>query len=74
MAFKGQDACLDKAEADEPLFTLLARDVSAPRLIERWADIREQRDGLTDQVIEARDCAWAMRAWRVKNRPEIKAP
>ena len=73
MAFKGKDACLDKAEADEPLFTLLARDVSAAILVELWASLREQRDGLTEQVVEARTCASKMRLWRKRNRPERDA-
>ena len=73
MAFKGRDACLDKAEADEPLFTLLARDASAPFLVEMWADMREMRDGPTDQVEEARECARKMRLWRKRNRPDMDA-
>lgn len=69
MATKHTDGCFQHAEDDEELFTLLARDASAPDLVEAWADKREQRDGTTEQVAEARDCARKMREWRLKNRP-----
>jgi hypothetical protein len=68
MAFKHSDACLQRAEDDEPLFTLLARDASAPDLVELWAYRRARRDGETAQVLEARDCARQMREWRLANR------
>lgn len=69
MATKHDDSCFQKAEDDEPLFTLLARDETASMLVELWAYIRLQRDGYTDQVAEAYLCARQMREWRVKNRP-----
>lgn len=68
MATKHDDSCFQKAEDDEPLFTLLARDKTAPLLVELWARLREQRDGYTDQVAEALNTAADMRAWREKNR------
>ena len=33
--------CYDKAEPEEPLFTLLGRDPLAPPLVEAWAMMRE---------------------------------
>lgn len=60
--------CHEKAEPDEPLFTLLARDASAPALIEMWADAREKRGEEAGVVAEARECAEQMRAWRDHNR------
>ena len=33
--------CYARALPDEPLFVLLARDLTAPSLIERWAELRE---------------------------------
>jgi hypothetical protein len=68
--------CYAKAADDEPYFVLLARDASAPSLVERWANRRERaiaegRKPATDStmVSEARECAKAMRAWReVKHR------
>lgn len=68
MATKHTDGCFQHAEDDEPLFTLLARDASAPSLVALWADLREKRDGLTLQVREARLCAEQMREWRMDNR------
>lgn len=35
------NGCFQRALPDEPLFTLLARDPDAPRLIRLWADKRE---------------------------------
>lgn len=35
--------CYAKAEDDEPMFTLLARDPLAARLVRQWADQRDQR-------------------------------
>lgn len=34
--------CYAKAEDDEPMFTLLARDPQAPSLVRQWADRRNQ--------------------------------
>ena len=35
----GKFDCYDKAEPDEPMFVLLARDARAPLLVELWANI-----------------------------------
>lgn len=67
--------CYGNAEADEPMFILLARDVTAPEIVDQWA-IRRMNlisEGLKPEsdramVDEARDCADAMRLWRSKNR------
>ncbi len=53
-----------KAEADEPLFVLLARDRHAPMLIGAWADLREAGGEDPAVVAEARACRDAMIAWR----------
>lgn len=67
----GRFDCYANALPDEPMFILLARDPSAPRLIEIWAEEREvaiirgerpQSD--MPMVREAYDCAAVMRAWR----------
>lgn len=70
----GQYDCHDKALPDEPRFTLLARDPSAPDLIRTWADVRaeaiaagERPDSDTEAVIEARQLADRMDAWRIAN-------
>ncbi len=65
------DRCYDAAMPDEPMFILLARDESAPKLVREWAAIRASliSAGLkpeTDmrQVDEAYALADRMEAWR----------
>lgn len=70
--------CYAKAEDDEPMFTLLARDPQASGLVRQWAAQRDLRfwgaaeaptpDELAKhvrKVDEARACADAMDAWRL---------
>ena len=64
----------NKALPDEPMFTLLARDNSAPDMVRQWAyererDIAQGRRPVTDAVMvaEARRCANAMTLWRREN-------
>jgi hypothetical protein len=59
---------------DEEMFVLLARDTSAPGKVRQWADereidIRHGRKPSSDmnKVVEARQCADKMEAWREKN-------
>lgn len=66
--------CYDKALPDEPMFTLLARDDSAPDMVRQWAYERERevaqgRRSPADlaMVAEARRCANAMALWRGEN-------
>jgi len=69
----GNFDCYANAEPDEPMFILLARDKSAPDVIDLWADIREEKDedgSETQKVINARDIANDMREWRKANRPD----
>lgn len=68
------DKCLDNAMLDEPMFILLARDLSAPTLVEKWARNRERMidfgwkpESDRIQVTEARATANAMRDWRDNN-------
>ena len=56
--------CYDKAEPDEPMFILLARDPLAAKLVKEWARLRAQQTGLTPKVIEAHKCAEDMNRWR----------
>lgn len=58
--------CYEKAEPDEPMFILLARDPDAPELVELWAEMRQNREDPNDddQIREAKECATAMRLWR----------
>ena len=59
----GEFDCYDKAEDDEPMFVLLARDPYAPTLVRIWADT-ERRFGSASKALEAQNCAAAMEAWR----------
>lgn len=78
MGTKNQPAlfdCFANAEPDEPMFVLLARDVTAPALVRAWAYQRSNAidNGMrpeTDraQVTEALACAAAMVAWRQEHR------
>ena len=68
----GKYDCYTKAESDEPLFVLLARDRQAPTLVRRWATVRAQIGNLYSddhgKVAEALACADAMEKWREENR------
>lgn len=64
--------CYAKADPDEPLFILRAKDPLAPALVRMWAHVREVYDGrlgLIDsrKYLEAHDCAREMENWRAKN-------
>lgn len=65
----GKFDCYKNAEPDEPMFILLARDRTAPDLVDLWADAREGDDEDADKIAEARQCAENMRQWRRENRP-----
>lgn len=65
-ASPGAFDCYDKAEPDEPMFVLLARDPDAPLLVLLWARIRRRAGEDPDKVAEAEACADAMRTWKDK--------
>lgn len=60
----GNFDCYGKAEDDEPMFTLLARDPLAPALVRLWADLRTLTRGESAKVEEAQQCAEAMEDWQ----------
>ena len=63
--------CYANAEPDEPMFVLLARDGTAPILVEVWAELRIAmgKNGRDDpQITEALECAQAMRQWHGEHR------
>jgi len=75
----GNFDCYANAEPDEPMFILLARDLSAPHVVRGWAINRELAINLKQKpesdraaVKEAFDCAEAMVKWREKNRSNGK--
>ena len=72
--------CYENALPDEPMFVLLARDPSAPELVEYWATERQRqidnaRRPHPDQAMvdEAVRCAANMRHWRVVNNGKWRA-
>ncbi len=82
----GEFDCYANALPDEPMFILLARDASAPDLVDAWAlgriyDIATGKKPQSDMkmVEEAQQCAKNMRAWRMQNpgawrKPSAKNP
>ena len=70
------DGCFARAEDDEPMFVLLARDGSAPRLVREWAVLRREdvqcgfkpRSDLA-RADEADALADLMVDWQMKHRP-----
>lgn len=64
----GEFDCYEAAEDDEPMFVLLARDISAPGLVDQWADRRQLTGEEPEKVAEARECAQAMRRWHAEHR------
>src|SRR6266702_5324130 len=68
----GKFDCYSKADPDEPMFVLLARDKHAPTLVWLWATLREL-DGENKEVVqEARECCGAMLEWMVgHDRKEV---
>lgn len=66
--------CYYKAEPDEPMFVLLARDPLAPNLVEQWAFLRATAIGRReppasdlDKVEEALLLVEKMRLWKKKH-------
>jgi hypothetical protein len=73
--------CFARAEADEPMFVLRARDALAPWLVLAWAMLRTLQIWIGtkpasdfERCDEARALAKQMRAWRKANRPKKPAP
>lgn len=65
----GKWDCYDKAEPDEPMFVLLARDPQAATLVRQWAHDRFRRRDF-DKAVEAMKCADAMEEWYYQQNPE----
>lgn len=73
--------CYAAALPDEPMFVLLARDLSAPRLIEMWAfkrssdiDAGNKPESDRETVKEACALAAEMREWRKMHDGEWRKP
>ena len=66
----GKYDCYDKAGPDEPMFTLLARDKTAPVLVRIWAIMRRHEVGENEKSEEARKCAREMEIWKSEREKE----
>lgn len=64
----GAHDCYAKAEPDEPIFVLLARDRHAPVLVAVWAALRRLEGEDPAVVDEALDCVEAMDKWRTARK------
>lgn len=64
----GRFDCFDKAEADEPLFVLRAKDPVAAATVRVWILLRRvarlNKLGEAERLEEAENCAHAMDLWR----------
>ncbi len=56
---------------DEPVFLLRARDVSAPAVVRRWADIHAQQGGDPLMASMARKHAERMEVWQAANGSKV---
>lgn len=70
------DSCINRAEDNEPVFVLLARDASTPDLVRQWAlgrmsEIQRGYKPISDMdmVTEALRFAFTMEAWRNARKP-----
>lgn len=63
------NGCLAKAMPDEPMFTLLGRDLEAPKAIRQWATLRIEggQPADDDQILQALADADAFERWRSDN-------
>lgn len=60
------DSCLNKAEDDEPVFILRAKDLLATRAIGAWITAAHQNGMHVDKIESAHAVIDAMHAWRRK--------
>ena len=74
MATKGDDPCRDKADDDEPIFTLVAHDELAPEIVVLWATLAA-RAGVPDSKVRgAVDVSLAMHRWQMAHPDRVKTP
>jgi hypothetical protein len=60
----GEYDCYGKAQPDEPMFILLARDIDAPEVVRFWIQLKNRRGGNNiKKLIEAGAVAAAMSRW-----------
>ena len=65
MAYKGSCKILKNTATYEPIFVLVARDVTAPARVRDWAVGAREIGGVPKAKIKgAMDCADSMEAWQ----------
>lgn len=67
------NSCLNKAEPDEIVFVLRAKDESAPVAIQAWINHRLEtgKNFAHDQkILDAQECIQMMQEYRFNNQPE----
>lgn len=62
-ALRGE-GCLGRCQDDEPVFVLVARDLTAAKRVRNWADEAELLGTPLAKVREANLCATHMDVWR----------
>jgi hypothetical protein len=63
-----------KIPADEPVFVIRGKDITAPIVINYWASIAEQ-NGVGPEMVEAvRQWARAISTWQDENKAVVKVP
>lgn len=69
MATAEHNPTLEKAKANEPVFTLRGQDKSSPKMILVW--MAENFENLSQQrLMEAFDCVMAMKKWPNRKHPD----
>ena len=66
-------SCLNRAQPDEPVFVLRAKDVCAAQAIRYWCSLRVdfgKNVSLDDQITEALGLAKQMDDWRARQARE----
>ncbi len=60
------EKCLD----EEPIFVLRGQDVLAPMAVEAWAEWAAKLQVKPEKILEAYQCAQAMREWNPRKVPD----
>ena len=65
-------SCINKAENDEPVFVLRAKDPLAAATVDHWANLATGTGVHEDwKIKDARELAKEMRRWRTNKKLEI---
>jgi hypothetical protein len=70
VATKKYCPCFEKAADDEPIFVLRGQDVLAPMVVEYWAELAAKLRVNPPKILEAYQCAQAMREYERRKVPD----